>query len=108
MCVIPALSVGGLLCGPLVGAVAGIVGGLHRIFIGGFTAVECGISTILAGFLAGYIHYRMRPRTPEVVTGIVTSTTVVLFSMGLIWFFCQTGQCGPIACFTGVVTNGAG
>lgn len=81
--------VGGLLCGPLVGGVAGIIGGFHRIFIGGFTAVECGISTILAGFLAGYIHYRMRPRTPEVVTGMVTSTTVVLFSMGLIWFLAK-------------------
>ena len=34
--------VGGLLCGPLVGGVAGIIGGFHRIFIGGFAAVFLG------------------------------------------------------------------
>lgn len=81
--------VGGLLCGPWVGVIAGLTAGLHRILLGGFTAVECGVTTILAGAVAGYIHCRMRPRTPEVVTGMVTGTGVVLFSMGLIFCFAQ-------------------
>jgi two-component system sensor histidine kinase LytS len=48
--------IGGLIGGPLVGFMAGLIAGGHRflIDIGGFTALSCGISTILEGILAGY------------------------------------------------------
>ncbi len=49
--------VGGLLGGPFVGIISGLIAGLHRwaIDIGGFTAVACSISTISEGVLAGVL-----------------------------------------------------
>ncbi|KAF5052445.1 5TMR of 5TMR-LYT [anaerobic digester metagenome] len=47
--------VAGLIGGPLVGLGAGLIGGLYRLSLGGFTAVPCAFSTILAGLLAGLV-----------------------------------------------------
>ncbi len=49
--------IAGLVGGPVVGLGAGLIGGLHRLTIGGITAVPCAISTILAGFIAGLIWF---------------------------------------------------
>jgi len=48
--------VAGWLGGPLVGFLSGLIAGMHRwaIDIGGFTAVACGISTVVEGLIAGY------------------------------------------------------
>lgn len=81
--------VGGLLGGPLIGAAAGIISGLHRISLGGFTALPCGIATIIGGIAAGYIHTRMKPKVPEFVTGATVVIIIVLFSMGLILLFSE-------------------
>jgi two-component system, LytTR family, sensor histidine kinase LytS len=48
----------GLLGGPWIGLGAGLVAGIHRYFLGGFTAFACGVSTIIAGLLAGYVGKR--------------------------------------------------
>jgi len=48
--------VAGLIGGPLVGLGAGLIAGVHRFFLGGFTAMSCGISTILEGFSGGLIR----------------------------------------------------
>ena len=76
--------VAGLLGGPLVGAATGLISGLHRISIGGFSAAACGVATIIGGVLAGYIHHRMAPKNPDWIVGVVTGVGVILFSMGLI------------------------
>ena len=47
--------VAGLIGGPIMGLGAGIIGGLYRLSLGGFTAVPCAISTILSGLLAGLV-----------------------------------------------------
>jgi sigma-B regulation protein RsbU (phosphoserine phosphatase) len=46
---------GGLLGGPLVGLGAGLIGGVHRYFIGGFTALPCAIGTISSGLIGGLL-----------------------------------------------------
>ncbi|AKL96922.1 sensor protein LytS [Clostridium aceticum] len=48
---------GGIIGGPIVGLGAGLIAGVHRyaIDIGGFTAVACGIATIIEGYMGGYI-----------------------------------------------------
>lgn len=79
----------GLLAGPLVGTVTGLISGLHRIYLGGFTAIQCGIATIIGGILAGYIHMRVKPKTPEWIIGVITGVSVILFSMGLILVFAK-------------------
>ncbi|SDC26376.1 two-component system, LytT family, sensor histidine kinase LytS [Desulfurella multipotens] len=48
--------VGGLIGGPIVGFGAGLIAGLHRLTLGGFTATTCGISTALEGLLGGLIR----------------------------------------------------
>ena len=48
--------VGGLSCGPIVGCGAGIIGGIYRMTLGGFTCTACTLATILAGFFAGAIY----------------------------------------------------
>lgn len=80
--------VGGLLGGPAVGIAVGLISGAHRISLGGFTAVACGVSTIFGGFLASYIHYKMKSKT-EWITGSLTVVGVILFSMALILLTCR-------------------
>ncbi|WP_409227270.1 LytS/YhcK type 5TM receptor domain-containing protein [Gudongella sp. SC589] len=52
--------VGGLLGGPFVGILSGIIAGGHRylIDIGGFTALACAVSTISEGAMAGFLKKR--------------------------------------------------
>ncbi|GAA3331753.1 hypothetical protein GCM10020331_089570 [Ectobacillus funiculus] len=49
------VGIGGLLGGPLVGLGAGLVAGGIVIFLGGFTAFACAVSSILAGLAAGWV-----------------------------------------------------
>ncbi|RQD69199.1 MAG: sensor histidine kinase [Tindallia sp. MSAO_Bac2] len=56
------VMVGALLGGPLVGFGAGVIAGGHRflIDIGGFTAVACGVSTIVEGLMGGHFYFYIR------------------------------------------------
>jgi two-component system, LytTR family, sensor histidine kinase LytS len=74
------VALGGILGGPLVGAAAGVIAGGHRflIDIGGFTAMACGIATILEGFTGGLLYHRLKRQpfdpTMAFVTGIIVET----------------------------------
>ncbi|MBM4761221.1 sensor histidine kinase [Bacillus sp. B15-48] len=46
----------GLLGGYKVGIGAGLIAGIHRMTLGGFTAIACGLATIIAGIIAGAFH----------------------------------------------------
>src|SRR5690625_2851391 len=52
--------IAGLLGGYRVGLGAGLIARIHRMTLGGFTALSCGISTIIAGFLSGYFYIRKK------------------------------------------------
>ncbi|MFC4767328.1 LytS/YhcK type 5TM receptor domain-containing protein [Effusibacillus consociatus] len=54
------VAIGGLFGGPLVGLGVGVIAGLHRLTLGGFTAVACAISTILAGIVTGLVGKRFK------------------------------------------------
>jgi sigma-B regulation protein RsbU (phosphoserine phosphatase) len=49
----PALA--GLLAGPIVGLGAGLIGGIHRYFLGGITCVSCSLATVIAGLVGGLV-----------------------------------------------------
>lgn len=53
-------AIAGLFGGPIVGLGAGVIAGVHRLMLGGFSAVACGISTILAGIIAGVLGRKYR------------------------------------------------
>ncbi|MBH2924426.1 sensor histidine kinase [Serratia ureilytica] len=57
-----AIMAGGILFGPWVGIVTGIIAGVHRylIDIGGITSVPCLITSIIAGISAGYINLEVK------------------------------------------------
>jgi phosphoserine phosphatase RsbU/P len=46
---------GGLLGGPWVGLASGLIGGIHRYFLGGFTCVPCAIGTTVSGLAGGLL-----------------------------------------------------
>ncbi len=59
-----AVITGGLFGGPVVGAGAGLIAGLHRnlIDIGGFSALPCGLATLLEGVAAGLVSRKLGGR----------------------------------------------
>ncbi len=79
--------VAGLLGGPIVGTATGLISGAHRISMGGFTALQCGLATIIGGIVAGYIHVKMKPKSPDWITGVITGVGIIIFSMLLILVF---------------------
>lgn len=62
--------VAGLLGGYRLGLGAGLIAGIHRMTLGGFTAVSCGTSTIVAGLLAGSFYKRGKKIHPMLALGI--------------------------------------
>ncbi|MDW5504220.1 sensor histidine kinase [Pseudomonas lundensis] len=57
-----AIMAGGILFGPWVGIITGIIAGVHRylIDIDGITSVPCLITSIIAGISAGYINLKVK------------------------------------------------
>lgn len=70
------VAIGGLLGGPLIGIGVGLIAGLHRLSLGGFTAVACAVSTIFAGVVTGFLSKRFKIQeksspTKAVIMGIL-------------------------------------
>lgn len=65
-------AVAGLLGGPWVGLAAGLMGGLHRYALGGFTALACGVSTTAEGLFAGLVNRAARGKTTNWLVGFWT------------------------------------
>jgi two-component system, LytTR family, sensor kinase len=83
-----AITAGGILFGPWVGIVTGIVSGVHRylIDIGGATSVPCLITSILAGIIAGYIHvYRKKSRRwiYGIIAGMFCESLTMILILGM-------------------------
>ncbi len=49
-------TLAGIIGGPFLGGAVGLTAGLHRFFLGGFTAASCGISTTVEGIMGGLVH----------------------------------------------------
>ena len=65
--------IGGLLGGPLVGFGAGLIAAIHRMLLGGFTGLACGISTVSEGLIAGYVYKRIgNRRMVSMTTALIT------------------------------------
>ena len=67
--------IAGLVGGPVIGGVAGLLGGLHRFVQGGDTALPCFVATVAAGVIAGYAIYRWKGR--------ITLLRVTLLAIGV-------------------------
>lgn len=75
----------GLFGGYKVGLSAGLIAGVHRMLLGGFTAFSCGIATIIAGLFAAFY----RSKNPNAV-----NRPLSIFLLGAL---AETVQMGLIA-----------
>ena len=68
-----AIMSGGILFGPVVGIISGVVAGFHRyiIDINGITSLPCFISSIVAGIISGIV-YKKSPKEYKWVHGILS------------------------------------
>jgi two-component system, LytTR family, sensor histidine kinase LytS len=76
--------VAGLLAGPWVGLLTGLVAGIHRYTLGGFTDLACAISTISEGVLAGLVYQFRRPREIRWTTALAVGFIAEWMQMGII------------------------
>ncbi|MEH7119124.1 sensor histidine kinase [Neobacillus vireti] len=76
---------GGILFGPWVGIISGVVSGVHRylIDIGGITSVPCLITSIFAGIISGYINRKVN-RSVRWIYGIAAGMLCEILTMLLI------------------------
>ncbi len=83
---IMAVGIGGLLGGPVVGFCVGLISGINRMALGGFTAVACSVSSIIAGVISGVVgntyRKRQKPITPWLA--VLLGVSLELFQMGII------------------------
>ncbi|OWA36918.1 sensor histidine kinase [Saccharibacillus sp. O16] len=92
---IVAIMSGGLLFGPWVGIVTGVVAGVHRylIDIGGVTALPCLITSIVAGVVSGIIHLRVAKRK-RWLYGILAGMVCEVLTMLLILLLAHPYELG--------------
>lgn len=78
--------VGGILGGPIVGIGAGLIAGIHRMLIptARFTAIACGISTIIGGLIGGLSKKYIDEKQDRWLWGILIAAGVEILQMGLI------------------------
>lgn len=79
------IIVGGMLSGPEVAIISAIVAGIHRLFINfdSITAIPCAISTILGGFITGFL-YKKATNKNRYIFGFLGGVLVESLSMLLI------------------------
>lgn len=80
--------VAGILGGPIVGITAGLIGGLQRFSMGGFTAVPCSLATVIAGTLAGLLSTKITGKY-LILFAAVLAACLELLHMGLILLLAQ-------------------
>lgn len=81
--------VGGLLGGPFVGTLSGLIAGGHRylIDIGGFTAFSCALSTFTEGIMAGFLKKEIDKSENKVLFAFVTGIVAEVWQMLIILTF---------------------
>lgn len=78
---------GGIMGGPAVGVTVGALSGLHRYFLGGFTAEACGLSALIGGLLAGLVRSRLGFHRLNWQIGAGVALAGELVQKGLVFVF---------------------
>ncbi|RDB32366.1 LytS/YhcK type 5TM receptor domain-containing protein [Exiguobacterium sp. RIT594] len=77
--------ISGLLAGPLGGTITGLLVGIHRYTLGGFTAFACALSTVIAGGVSGLLRPYWRDRLgSQALLPICLTGFLMVFEMSLI------------------------
>jgi phosphoserine phosphatase RsbU/P len=75
--------VAGLVAGPYAGLAVGLIGGIHRLWLGGLTAVPCSLATIFAGLFAGLIFRFNKGKLLGIIPAMLFAVAVELMHGGL-------------------------
>jgi sigma-B regulation protein RsbU (phosphoserine phosphatase) len=75
--------VAGLIAGPWVGLAVGLIGGIHRFFLGGVSCVPCSLATVLAGILGGAVWVLNKEKLVGVVMAMLFAAGIELLHGGL-------------------------
>lgn len=80
------VALGGILGGPFVGFMAGLFAGGHRylIDIGGFTAVACGVATVIEGLAGSFLYHQLKRRPFDAGVAFFAGIAVEVIQMLII------------------------
>lgn len=78
-----ALMVAGLVAGPYVGLAVGLIGGIHRLFLGGVSCIPCSLATVLAGLFAGLIYILNKEKFLGIMSAMLFAVAIELMHAGL-------------------------
>ena len=82
----------GILAGPAAGIIVGLIGGIYRITLGGWTAIPCGLATMGAGMIGAYL-YKYKGYKINSIT--LKQIGIIVIIMG-IWEFIHVDILAPI------------
>ena len=76
--------VAGLVAGPEVGLAVGLIGGIHRLSLGGASALPCSLATMLAGLLAGLVYRFNKEKLLGIIPAMLFTVAIELMHAGLV------------------------
>lgn len=76
--------VAGLVGGPVVGTAVGLIGGIHRLLLGGATCVPCSLATIFAGLIAGLVYKLNKGKMLGIIPAILFAASIELLHAGVV------------------------
>lgn len=79
----------GIMGGPAVGLSVGIASGLHRYWVGGFTAETCSVAAMLGGLFAGMIRHKVGLHQMTWKTAAWVAITAEIAQKGLVLIFAK-------------------
>ncbi|RXM58510.1 histidine kinase [Clostridium tetani] len=74
----------GYLGGPLVGICVGLIAGLQRYYVGGFTALACAVATIMGGICSGLARKHSKSKTLNPKLAFITTIIAEILEMIII------------------------
>lgn len=77
----PALA--GLFAGPVAGVGAGLIGAIHRYYLGGFTSISCSLATVVSGLAGGLVFMWKRGRFVGVTGAVAVAAINQVLHSGL-------------------------
>jgi sigma-B regulation protein RsbU (phosphoserine phosphatase) len=104
--------VAGVTAGPIIGSAVGLIGGVHRLLLGGFTCIPCGLATVIAGSIGGAIYYFNKGKPIGILPAVLLTVLVELLHGGLTLLiarpFAEALEAVKIAIPAMMVANGLG
>jgi sigma-B regulation protein RsbU (phosphoserine phosphatase) len=75
--------IAGLVAGPYAGLAVGLIGGIHRLSLGGVSYIACSLATVLAGLLAGMVFLLNKGKLLGILPSMVFAAGIELLHAGL-------------------------